>query len=219
MSTADHAEVNRRDFLYIATGAVGGVGVALAAWPFINQMNPDASVLALASVEVDLAPLVEGQEITIKWRGNPVFIRHRTEPEIAAAKAVEVSELPDPLARNANLPDGDPATDVNRVVGGKEQYHRDDGGLHPSGLRADPERGRLCGRRRQCQGRRLVLPLPRLALRYRRPHPQRSGARRTCRCRSTATSPTPRSASVKKDHPHERTFDLSAQERLRKVVP
>ncbi len=120
MSTADHSEVNRRDFLYIATGAVGGVGVALAAWPFINQMNPDASVLAMASVEVDLAPLAEGQEITIKWRGNPVFVRHRTEPEIAAAKAVELSELKDPLARNANLPDGDPATDVNRVVGGKE---------------------------------------------------------------------------------------------------
>ncbi|MCX7348150.1 MAG: twin-arginine translocation signal domain-containing protein, partial [Alphaproteobacteria bacterium] len=57
MSTAEHAETNRRDFLYIATGAVGAVGVALAAWPFINQMNPDASVLALASVEIDLAPV------------------------------------------------------------------------------------------------------------------------------------------------------------------
>ena len=63
MSTAEHAETNRRDFLYIATGAVGAVGAALTAWPFINQMNPDASVLALASVEVDLAPIAEGQEI------------------------------------------------------------------------------------------------------------------------------------------------------------
>ena len=122
MSTAEHAETNRRDFLYIATGAVGAVGAALAVWPFINQMNPDASVLALASVEVDLAPIAEGQEITIKWRGNPVFIRHRLAAEIEAAKAVEMGELKDPLARNANLPESDPATDVNRVVGGKEQF-------------------------------------------------------------------------------------------------
>ncbi len=122
MSTAEHAEVNRRDFLYIATGAVGAVGAALTVWPFINQMNPDASVLALASVEVDLAPIAEGQAITIKWRGNPVFIRHRTPAEIEAAKAVNIEELPDPLARSANVKDGEPATDVNRVVGGKEQY-------------------------------------------------------------------------------------------------
>ncbi|MCA3559980.1 MAG: ubiquinol-cytochrome c reductase iron-sulfur subunit [Aestuariivirga sp.] len=122
MSTAEHAETNRRDFLYIATGSVAAVGAALAVWPFINQMNPDASVLALASVEVDLAPIAEGQEITIKWRGNPVFIRHRLPAEIEAAGKVAVSDLKDPLARNANLPDGDPATGANRVVGGKEQY-------------------------------------------------------------------------------------------------
>jgi ubiquinol-cytochrome c reductase iron-sulfur subunit len=122
VSTAEHAETNRRDFLYIATGAVGAVGAALTAWPFINQMNPDASVRALASVEIDLAPIAEGQEITIKWRGNPVFIRHRLPAEIEAAKAVPVSELPDPLARNANVAEGDEATDVNRVVGGKEQF-------------------------------------------------------------------------------------------------
>ena len=122
MSTAEHAEVNRRDFLYIATGAVGAVGVALAAWPFISQMNPDASVLALASVEVDLAPIAEGQDVTIKWRGNPVFIRHRSAAEIEAAKAVDIADLPDPLARNANVAEGDAATDVNRVVGGKEDF-------------------------------------------------------------------------------------------------
>ena len=114
--------MNRRDFLYIATGAVGAVGAALAVWPLINQMNPDASVLALASVEVDLAPIAEGQAITIKWRGNPVFIRHRTQAEIDAAKSVNIEELPDPLARSANVKDGDPATDLNRVVDGKEQF-------------------------------------------------------------------------------------------------
>ncbi len=122
MSTADHAEVNRRDFLYIATGAVGAVGVALSAWPFISQMNPDQSVLALASIDVDLAPIAEGQAITVKWRGNPVFIRHRNAKEIEAAKAVSMDELPDRNARNANVKDGDPATDENRVVGGKEQF-------------------------------------------------------------------------------------------------
>lgn len=118
MSTAVHGEVTRRDFLYIATGAVGAVGAALVAWPFIHQMNPDASVRALATVDVDLAPIAEGQEITIKWRGNPVFIRHRTAKEIEAAKAVKPEELKDPLARNANVADGDAATDENRVVGG-----------------------------------------------------------------------------------------------------
>ena len=122
MSTAEHAETNRRDFLYIATGSVAAVGAALTVWPFINQMNPDASVLALASVEVDLAPIAEGQEVTIKWRGNPVFIRHRLAAEIEAAGKVALTDLKDPLARNANLPDADPATDKNRVVGDKEQY-------------------------------------------------------------------------------------------------
>ena len=122
MSTAEHAEVNRRDFLYIATGAVGAVGAALTAWPFIHQMNPDASVLAMASIELDLAPIAEGQAVTIKWRGNPVFIRHRTAKEIEAAKAVKLDELKDPMARNANVKDSDPATDENRVVGGKENF-------------------------------------------------------------------------------------------------
>ena len=121
MSTAEHADPNRRDFLYIATGAAGAVGAALVAWPFIDQMNPDASVRALASIELDIAPIAEGQSITIKWRGNPVFVRHRTQKEIDEAKAVPVTDLPDPVARNANVKEGDPATDVNRVVDGKEK--------------------------------------------------------------------------------------------------
>jgi ubiquinol-cytochrome c reductase iron-sulfur subunit len=121
-TTIEHTDVTRRDFIYIATGVVGAAGTALALWPFINQMNPDASVLALASVELDLAPIAEGQGITIKWRGNPVFVRHRTQAEIDKAKEVKMEELVDPLARNANVKEGDPATDENRVVGGKEQY-------------------------------------------------------------------------------------------------
>lgn len=122
MSTAVHADVNRRDFLLVATGAVGAVGAALVAWPFVSQMNPDASVLAMATVDVDLAPIAEGQEITLKWRGNPVFVRHRGPKEIEAAKAVKMEVLRDRFARNQNLPDADEATDENRVVGGKESF-------------------------------------------------------------------------------------------------
>ena len=122
MSTAVHADVNRRDFLFIATGAVAGVGAALTAWPFINQMNPDASVLALASVEVDLAPIAEGQAITIKWRGNPLIIRHRSKADIETSKAVKIEQLLDSDPRNANAKIGEKATDDNRVVGGKSQY-------------------------------------------------------------------------------------------------
>jgi len=122
VSTIETNDTERRDFLYIATGAVGAVGAALTAWPFIDQMNPDAAVLALSSIEVDLSPLEEGQSIVVKWRGNPVIIRYRTAKEIEEAKAVAISDLPDPDARNANVKDGDPATDINRVVDGKEQF-------------------------------------------------------------------------------------------------
>jgi ubiquinol-cytochrome c reductase iron-sulfur subunit len=122
VSTSEHADVNRRDFLFIATGAVAAVGGALTVWPFINQMNPDAAVLALATVDVDLAPIAEGQAITIKWRGNPVFIRHRTPKEIEAAKAVPMADLKDPISRNENVKGDQPATDLNRVVDGKEAF-------------------------------------------------------------------------------------------------
>lgn len=122
MSTADHADVNRRDFLMIATGAVAGVGAALTAWPFISQMNPDASVLALASIEVDLAPIAEGQAVTVKWRGNPLIIRHRSKADIDAAKAVNLADLIDGSSRNANAKGNLDAADDNRVVAGKSQY-------------------------------------------------------------------------------------------------
>ncbi|MEO9167242.1 MAG: ubiquinol-cytochrome c reductase iron-sulfur subunit [Aestuariivirga sp.] len=117
-----HDGVNRRDFLMIATGAVAGVGGALTLWPFISQMSPDAAVLAMASIEVDLAPIAEGQSVTIKWRGNPVFVRHRTKPEIEAAKSVQMSDLKDPVSRNDNINGVGDATDTNRVIAGKEQY-------------------------------------------------------------------------------------------------
>ena len=100
-SSADNP--NRRDFLAIAGPAFAGVGGALAIWPFISQMNPDAGALALSTTEVDLASIKEGQAITVKWRGKPVFIRNRTKKEIEEAKVVALRDLPDPQADAARV--------------------------------------------------------------------------------------------------------------------
>ncbi|MBB4051885.1 ubiquinol-cytochrome c reductase iron-sulfur subunit [Devosia subaequoris] len=107
---AEHSSTNRRDFLYVATGAVGAVGAAAVVWPLINQLNPDASTLALASIEFDVGAIPEGQSVTITWRGLPVFVRHRTEAEVAEARSVDLSELKDPQ------------TDAARVKEGHEQW-------------------------------------------------------------------------------------------------
>ncbi len=88
----------RRDFLLIATSTVGAIGAGLAAWPFIDSMNPAADVLAISSSEVDISPIEEGQSITVVWRGKPVFIRQRTEEEIKIAQSVSLSDLKDPQA-------------------------------------------------------------------------------------------------------------------------
>ena len=94
---------SRRDILYVATGAAAAVAVGGVVWPLIAQMNPDASTRALASTEVDLAAVAEGQIITVKWRGKPVFVRHRTAEEIKAEESVELSSLPDPQPDNARV--------------------------------------------------------------------------------------------------------------------
>lgn len=88
----------RRDFINVASGAVGAIGIAAAAWPFINQMNPAADTLALSSTEVDISGIEEGMSITVVWRGKPVFVRHRTAKEIEEAKDVDLDELRDPTA-------------------------------------------------------------------------------------------------------------------------
>ena len=118
--TAD--DPNRRDFIVIAAQAFAVVGAAAALWPFIHQMNPDASTQALASTEVDLSPVKQGQAITVLWRGKPVFIRNRTPEEIKAAKDVKLADLKDPVARNDALPDSARATDENRTKAGKENW-------------------------------------------------------------------------------------------------
>lgn len=96
--SSDNQDIERRDFLMVAAGSFAAVGGAAALWPLIDQMNPDASAKALASVEIDLSPIQDGQAITIMWRGKPVFIRKRTAEEIKAAREVNVSDLPDPQA-------------------------------------------------------------------------------------------------------------------------
>jgi ubiquinol-cytochrome c reductase iron-sulfur subunit len=120
--TTDAVEPNRRDFLVVAGNAFAAVGAASLLWPFIQQMNPDASTMALSSVEIDLAPVKEGQAITALWRGKPIFIRNRTKAEIEAAENVDVKNLPDELARNENVPADDPATDANRTIKGHENW-------------------------------------------------------------------------------------------------
>ena len=113
---------NRRDFIVIAAQAFAGVGAALALWPFISQMNPDASTQAAASLELDLSPVKEGQAITVLWRGKPVFVRHRTKEEITKALDVKIADLIDPSARNDDLPEKTPATDPNRTKKGHENW-------------------------------------------------------------------------------------------------
>ncbi len=96
--TANSDDKTRRDFLLLSTITVGAAGSALAAWPFLDVMNPAADTLALSTTEVDLAPVEVGQSITVVWQGKPVFIRHRTEAEIKTAEAVALDDLIDPQA-------------------------------------------------------------------------------------------------------------------------
>ena len=87
---------NRRSFLFTASYTVGAVGIAATIWPFIDQMNPDNSVKALATTEVDISQVEPGKSITVLWRGKPVFIKRRTQEEIAEAQAVKLDELKHP---------------------------------------------------------------------------------------------------------------------------
>ena len=120
MTTASD-EPSRRDFLFYATAGTGAVTAGAATWPLVNQMNPSSDVRALSTILVDIAGLPVGTQLTVKWRGKPVFIRHRTETEIAEARADALSGLPDENARNPNLSDDATATDENRAVAGHEE--------------------------------------------------------------------------------------------------
>ena len=107
MATTQTVEPTRRDFLYIATGAVGAVGLAGAIWPFVSQLQPDAQTVAAgAPIEVDLAPISEGQIVRLFWRGKLIFVRNRTPKEIDDARNVQMSTLPDPEADAARVKEG-----------------------------------------------------------------------------------------------------------------
>ncbi|PQO22540.1 ubiquinol-cytochrome c reductase iron-sulfur subunit [Rhodobacteraceae bacterium WD3A24] len=116
MSHAEDTAGTRRDFLYYATAGAGAVTAGAAIWPLVNQMNPSADVQALSQIFVDVSGLSEGSQLTVNYLGKPVFIRRRTAEEIEQAREVELSELPDQVARNPNISGEVPATDENRAL-------------------------------------------------------------------------------------------------------
>ena len=99
---------NRRDFIHIAAGAAAVGVVGGLAWPFIDQMNPAGDTLALASIEFDLSKVTEGQQVVVKWRGKPLFVRYRTAAEIAAAIKDDHADLRDPQTDEARHKPGKP---------------------------------------------------------------------------------------------------------------
>lgn len=96
----------RRDFIVLGASALAGVGAASVAWPLVDSLNPSAAVLALASTEVNLANVEKGQSIKVMWRGKPVFIRRRTDKEVAEARNVALTDLPDPEEDKARVLEG-----------------------------------------------------------------------------------------------------------------
>ena len=115
MSHADDHAGTRRDFLYYATAGAGVVATGAAVWPLVNQMNPSADTRAMASIYVDVSAVQTGTQLTVKWRGKPVFIRRRTAEEIEAGRAVALTDLIDKGAENKNKPGAD-AEDQNRTL-------------------------------------------------------------------------------------------------------
>ncbi len=119
MTTSDlpeDGEPTRRDFIHIFGAATAAAGAGAVLWPLVHQMNPDASVLALSTKEVDLSAVPAGQAIKVMWQGKPVFIRHRTAEEIAEAEATPIAELKDATARNSNVGTDADASDAARVT-------------------------------------------------------------------------------------------------------
>ncbi|TCP39790.1 ubiquinol-cytochrome c reductase iron-sulfur subunit [Rhodovulum marinum] len=114
MSHAEDHDGTRRDFLYYATAGAGVVTAGAAVWPLVDQMNPSADVQALSSIRVDVSSVAEGQQITVKFLGKPVFIRLRTQEDIELARSIPLGDLRDNDSRNPNKP-GE-ATDQNRTM-------------------------------------------------------------------------------------------------------
>lgn len=139
------SEPTRRDFLLLTASAVGAVGTAYFAWPFLDSMNPAADVLAQSTIDVDLAPIPAGQAITVVWRGKPIFVRHRTPAEIQAAEQVPMADLIDP------------ETDQDRVKKGHNEWLIVVGicthlGCIPTGNKPTQDRGKYGGWACPCHG-------------------------------------------------------------------
>ncbi len=122
ISSSGEEEGTRRDFIHLLAGMTAvGAGAAVVV-PLVDQMNPAASVMAMATKEVAIDAIEPGQVIKVVWQGKPVFVRRRTPEEIEQAAAMPLSSLKDPIARNQNIDDKDPATAENRVMPGKEEW-------------------------------------------------------------------------------------------------
>jgi ubiquinol-cytochrome c reductase iron-sulfur subunit len=113
MSSTAHAsphapgpDVTKRDFLQLVAGASAAIGAGAIVWPMVDSMNPSKDVLALAELEVDLAPVAVGGGIIVSWRGQPVFVRHRTEAEIKAAEEAPLGEMRDPAPDSERVKEG-----------------------------------------------------------------------------------------------------------------
>jgi ubiquinol-cytochrome c reductase iron-sulfur subunit len=115
VSHAEDHSGTRRDFLYYATGAMGVVATGAAVWPLVNQMNPSADVQAASQMRVDVSGVAVGTQLTVLFLGKPIFVRHRSEEEIADARAVDLGDLVDDESRNENLDSAD-ASDENRSI-------------------------------------------------------------------------------------------------------
>lgn len=120
---ADGEEPTRRDFIHILASVTAAAGAGAVVWPLVSQMNPDASVLALSTKEVDLSGISVGQAIKVFWQGKPVFIRRRTPDEIAEADNVPLGALKDEIARNDNIDGAAPATDAARTTAADGEPH------------------------------------------------------------------------------------------------
>lgn len=103
-------KINRRDFMVLTAASMAGVGIACSLWPFVDSLNPSADVLASSSIEVEIDKIQTGHTAVVSWRGNPVFIKHRTAEEIDKARSVSLSELIDP------------EDDASRVKAGYDQW-------------------------------------------------------------------------------------------------
>lgn len=106
VSSGQHTQATRRDFLYIATAAVAAVGAAASLVPLIAQMNPDAATLAAGGpVDLDLSKVTPGQQVVVRWRSRPIFVTHRTDELLQQLKSASlIDRLADPQSQALQQP-------------------------------------------------------------------------------------------------------------------